>query len=1188
MSDAVSHTPIDPNILQRRASNPFNSVWVSASAGSGKTKVLTDRVLSLLLMRAWPEKILCITFTKAAAAEMSNRVNEKLGEWATMEEEKLFKELHQLMGIAPNQDDMQLARQLFARVLDTPGGLKILTVHSFCQSLLGRFPLEAGVSPNFQILDDRSANEMLMRAQDTILRAADQAGVLQSALKVVTRHSNEESFAQLMRGLIYERGRLKRLLDQRPDESPLDCLNRVEGELFDLLDAVRGVSEEDVIKEACKEGAFDRNALRDAMTHLQGGTKTDQSSAEKLASWLEADEAGRVVGYESYRSIFLTQKLDPKANVMTKKRGEDRPDILDVMLNEQDRIIRVQDRIARQVTATASAGVLRLGEAMLRAYETEKQARDLLDFDDLILKSVNLLTKEDGAAAWVMFKLDGGLDHVLIDEAQDTNPEQWQVVETLTREFFTGEGQYNTRPEKFERDVFRTIFAVGDEKQSIFSFQRADPREFNRMQGVFADLVKEVGQDWDMVPMDTSFRSTNAVLKTVDAVFENPVARDGVVPLEREIHHNAFRQGHGGRVEIWPVVQADRTVDPDPWLLPTETERDASPKQRLADALANQVASWIGHEDLPAKARKVRAGDIMVLVRRRDAFVDLLVRALKRKNIPVAGVDRMILSEQIVVMDLMVLAQFLIMPDDDLSLATLLKTPLLGLNDDDLFKLAHKRGSRSLWFNLREVGRDHPRFGPVVNWLSDLLARTDFIRPFELFSSILARPCPALDKKEDRSLTGREAMVARLGREVEDPLEEFLAMALSYEQGNAPSLQGFLHWFHAGQSEVKRDLEAGVRDEVKIMTVHGSKGLQAPIVIMPDTTSVPMMRDKMYWVKEGEKQFPVWTPSGHYQEAIGEKAKADLKKAQNQEYRRLLYVALTRAEDRLLVCGSAGTNGASADCWHELIEQGLSKIGTEVDFAAPIDSMDSWTGKAWIYEEAHTAEIIQKEEEIVAEKAQEEMPYWMRVAPGAEPMPPRPLIPSAATVEVANPPVRSPRQVKAQKYYKRGRLVHRLLQSLPDLPLAKRRDAALKFLAQPAHGIDEAYQLELADEVMAVMEKPEFASLFGPDSRAEVPVVGLIEGDKTQLVSGQIDRLIVSGTEVFIVDYKTLRPSPMDPADVPEAYLKQMASYRAVLDKIYPDHDIRCALLWTDGPRIMELDKGQLDLFSPTPYIRKK
>ncbi len=1193
MSDIETNilsSEIDPNVLQREASSPFQSVWVSASAGSGKTKVLTDRVLNLLLTRARPEKILCITFTKAAAAEMSNRVNGKLGKWATMPEEELHGELKILMGISPNDDDMQLARQLFARVLDTPGGLKILTVHSFCQSLLGRFPLEAGVSPNFQIVDDRSASEMLMRAQDMILQAADGEGPIADALKIVTRYSNEDAFASLMRGLIYERGRLKRLLEAENDETAEECLLRVTANLFKMLDAKPNMGEEEVIAEACAEGAFDRVNIRHAMDHLFTGTKTDIGIAEKLQAWLEVDLEGRIIGFEKYRTAFLTGTLEPRKKLMTKKLADARLDLGDCLLAEQDRILQIQDRVSRQVTASASAGLLRLGDAMLRAYEFEKHARDLLDFDDLILKSCALLTRQDGAAAWVLFKLDGGLEHVLIDEAQDTNPEQWEVVETLTREFFTGEGQYNARPDNFERDMHRTIFAVGDEKQSIFSFQRADPKEFRRMQGVFEELVHSVDRKWAMVPMDTSFRSTNAILKMVDAVFENPVAKEGVVPFGKPVHHTAFRKGHGGKVEIWPIVQASRPVDPDPWLLPTETESDSSPKQRLADALSSQIEKWIGVEDLPSKGRAVRAGDIMVLVRRRDAFVELLVRSLKRRNIPVAGVDRMILSEQIVVMDLMVLAQFLIMPDDDLSLATVLKSPLIGLNDDDLFDLAYKRGSRSLWHNLREHGRDHQRYGPVVRWLQEFLARTDFIRPFELFSNILAKPCPALDKQEKRMLTGREAMVARLGREIEDPMEVFLGMALSYEQGNAPALQGFIHWFHAGQSEVKRDLESGARDQVRIMTVHGSKGLQAPIVIMPDTTSVPGGRDlPLRWVEEEDFQFPIWTPNSSYQEAVGEKAKASVKQVQDHEYRRLLYVALTRAEDRLLVCGAVGTKGASQDCWYDLIQQGLSKIGDEVDFVAPLDTMDAWTGKGYVYEEAHVAEVKPELIEVSSDKEEiEDIPAWMRSAPGAEPTPPRPLIPSAAVIsETENPPVRSPRLAKGRNQFKRGRLVHRLLQTLPDLAGENRRNACLRFLSQSAHGLEEDQKIELTNEVMAIMEAPEFKTLFGSNSRAEVPVVGLVEGKSdgkgAQLVSGQIDRLVVTGTEVFIVDYKTLRPSPYDPADVPETYIKQMASYRSVLETLYPKHQIRCALLWTDGPRIMELDKGHLDLFSPTP-----
>lgn len=1162
----------DPNVIQRRASHPAHSVWVSASAGSGKTKVLTDRVLSLLLTGTRPERILCITFTKAAAAEMANRLNGILGQWATMAQPDLSDKITDLLGRQPDAATVVLARQLFARVLDTPGGLKIQTVHSFCQSLLGRFPLEANVPPQFQVLDDRSAGEMMARARDTVLRAAEGDTPLADALYQVTRRAQEDRFDELMRMLTSERGRIRRLINAKGG------IDAAVAALFRKLEADPDQGEEDVIAAACKEGAFDRNGLRHAAEKLLESTgKKDQERGRIIAAWLAKPAEGRIATYDDYRLAYLKKTdLEPLKDLAVKAIVKDHPDVVDILEREQERAVMTRDRIRVQVTAQASAGLLRLGEAMLRAYDLEKKSRDLLDFDDLILKSRDLLTNEENAnVAWVLFKLDGGLDHILIDEAQDTNPEQWEVVAALADEFFTGEGQRSE-----DEAGPRTVFAVGDVKQSIYSFQRADPEAFRRMRAHFEERVTQAQQVWDMVPMDVSFRSTEPVLRAVDAVFAGAETKDGLVAPEETVRHTAWRRGEAGRVEVWPLVEAEKAEDPEPWALPLESEIERNPKQRLADALAARIEAWIGTEPLPAKGRPMRAGDVMVLVRNRSSFVDMLVRALKARNVPVAGVDRMKLSQQIAVMDLVVLAQFLLMPEDDLALATVLKSPLVGLNDDDLFVLAYDRGKgRSLWGSLQAKSVENSRFAPARNWLAALLNKADFMRPFELFGEVLSSTCPAVDRKETRELTGREAMVARLGVEAEDPLEEFQSMTLAYEQGNTPSMQGFLQWFAAGEAEIKRDLEAGERDEVRIMTVHGAKGLQAPVVILPDTVGKPEIgrNAQLYWLPEPDhSELPLWVIGSGVTEHQGAKARAAAAKAQDQEYRRLLYVALTRAEDRLVVCGAAGARSPRADCWYNLVWNGLETVARPEEFDLNTLTPEAWAGTKLVLE-SRQERTVSKPEEKAEQAKVEDLPDWARRLPGAEPVPPKPLAPSAPEEE--DPPVRSPLGGDNRVRYQRGILVHRLLQSLPDLAPDQWDAAARRFLAQPAHGLDEAVQDELAREVLGVLADAEIGRIFGPGSRAEVPIVGLIRDakDRPQVVSGQVDRLVVREDGVWILDFKTLRPAPMEITRVPVAYLKQMAAYRAVLSQVYPGKEIHCALIWTEGPRMMLLDNAHLD-----------
>jgi ATP-dependent helicase/nuclease subunit A len=683
------------------------------------------------------------------------------------------------------------------------------------------------------------------------------------------------------------------------------------------------------------------------------------------------------------------------------------------------------------------------------------------------------------------------------------------------------------------------------------------------MREYFERRISDARQEWRVVPLEVSFRSTESVLRAIDAVFRHEAARDGVALDGSEIRHIASRAGHAGLVELWPPVVGQPEEPPDPMALPVIRQRTLQPRTRLANAIAATIADWLDNgELLEASGRSIRPGDVMVLVRRRNEFVAELLRALKQRDIPVAGADRLILTEQLAVQDLVALGRFLLLPEDDLTLATVLKGPLFGMDEEMLFDLAYDRGSEKLWQRLRVKAGKSPQLRLAAERLSDLLARADFVPPYELYAEILG------------AQGGRRMLLERLGLEAADPVEEFLALALSYEREHVPSLQGFLRWLVAGDTEVKRDFGARQRDEVRILTVHGAKGLEAPVVFLPDTMQLPNLPDTLLWTeREG---LPLWCPRADLAVPFYTSEKRALRERNLEEYRRLLYVALSRAQDRLYICGWQTRESPKEDSWHALCRTGLAEISTSFSFdATALIGADGWCGQGLRLTSPQTVPPV-RERPAATVTAAGPLPDWVHRLPPAEPNPPRPLAPSRPIG--AEPSALSPLAAPGRDRFKRGLLVHRLLQALPALPIEERGVAARRFLALATHSLTAEEQDEIRRDTLAVLDHPDFAALFGPGSHGEVPLVGLIGG---QAVSGQIDRLVVTENRVLIVDYKSLRPPPAAADEVAPIYLRQLGAYQAALARIYPDREIRCALLWTEGPRLMPISPEILAGYLP-------
>ncbi len=1153
----MSRHPAKPKPLARTgaqvtAVDPTQSVWVAANAGTGKTHVLIERILRLLLTGTPTRRILALTFTKAAAAEVATRLSRRLGEWAAIGDAALAKDLRKLLHHPPTADEWTTARTLFASTLETPDGLNVRTIHSFAESLLGRFPLEADVPPHFAVIDERRAAEIRSEAQSRILAdAASGSTAIGEAMAHLAGIVTAEDFRKLMADLDRQRGRLRRELKNRGGLDGLIArLRRRQGIAGDNTAAT-------LTAAATRDGAFDAAGLARAAQALDEGSDSDRERAGQIRRWLKMDAVRRGdVFIGDYTPIFMTQAGAPKAEryVITKKAKEDDPRAAAVLLAEQERIAAVMDKLKSVAVAEATAALLAVGAAMVDAYEAVKRTCALRDYDDLIDDAGRLLAT-DGGIGWVHYKLDGGIDHVLVDEAQDTSPGQWHVVERLAGDFFSGRGAGDD-----DRPGPRTVFAVGDEKQSIFSFQGADPAVFGRMRDHFRQRLADVGGRLQEIELERSHRSAAAVLRVVDKVFENPAARDGLSFGGSPIIHHTERAGQAGVVELWPTLKPDETPDPRPWDWPFDRATPASPRVRLADRIAATIKSWLDDKEiLESAGRPIEPGDIMILVRARGSFADQMVKALERRDIPAAGRDRLKLLDHIAVMDLVAAGRFALLPDDDLNTATTLKGPFVGLDETALFELAHQRQT-TLWETLKVRAGRRPEFAAAEATLSEWLKRADFAPPFEFYSRLLGRD------------GGRRQLFARLGAEAAEPVEGFLAQALDFERDHEPSLQAFLHWLELGNTEIKREMERG-RDQVRVLTVHGAKGLEAGIVFLPDTCSLPPsgLDPHLHWGGDGgDGEFVLWRPAKPDEDSVAadlhRRARAEIER----EHRRLLYVAMTRARDRLYVCGFESKRGRDDGCWYDLIEPAVRALGVETTLAS---------GETVVrVAEPQTAPPDGKAARV-ARAAAEPPPAWALVDPAPEPEPARPLTPSRPIDE--EPAVMSPLGDDGAPF-ERGLIVHRLLRSLPDVAPDRREAAARTFVARPALALAKDARDGIVAETLAVLDHPDFAHLFRPGSLAEVPIAGVVGvAGNARAVSGQVDRLVVADDTVTVVDFKTNRPPPEREDDVAPAYLRQMAAYRRVLTIIYPGRAVEAVLLWTAGPRLMRLSPRILDAHSP-------
>jgi ATP-dependent helicase/nuclease subunit A len=1148
MVKAPRPIPATVRETQARASNPAASAFVSANAGSGKTHVLVQRVIRLLLDGVPPEKVLCITFTKAAAANMAERVFTTLGHWVTLDDAALDTAIREV-GIAhPNARLRKTGRELFASALETPGGLKVQTIHALCTRLLQQFPFEANVPARFTVLDDRDQTEMMERANLKVLLEAsrDPQSATGQALLTAMASAADVTFKDVVREACLSRDHFMAWTDSAGSTEAATA----------QMSAALGVADhdriEDVEREILDGPHLPRARWPDMAGALDSGSKSDQKQAEQLRAAMAFAGSTQV---DEYLSVFLTDDKSPRASVLTKAFVKDNPSIAPLFEAECLRIGPLVEKRRAIVTRDRTRALLHIATSAAANYRREKAERGLLDYDDLIDRTLAMLSRV--SSGWVHYKLDRGVDHVLIDEAQDTSPRQWDIVFHLIAEFTSGAGA---------RDgVVRTIFAVGDEKQSIFSFQGAAPHEFDQRRRELDRRFTNAGLKFDPVSFTYSFRSGPAILQSVDHVFrEQAIYRSIHAETTYPLHH-ALDDAGPGLIELWDLAEADDRKDIEGWRAPFDGVSVTSPEVKLSRRIQAEIRRLIEGGTVTGHAggrRRLRYGDVLVLVRRRGNLFDAVIQALKHANIPVAGADRLKLTEHIAIIDLMNLADALLLPQDDLALAVALKSPLFGLTDDDLFTLAWQR-SGSLRAALSVHAATNDTVKAALGRLEQIERRVARETPFAFYAWLLGGD------------GGRQRILKRLGHEANDALDEFLELALNYERKAPASLQGFMAWLRAADTEVKRDMEIS-RDEVRVMTVHGAKGLEAAVVFLVDTTSSPSdtQRLRLIHLPGSNGNVVVWAGRKADDPTAVASARTAMLAETEDEYRRLLYVAMTRAADRLIIggCMPGNMNNVRKLCWYDLAGKGLAGSGLqEQTIEAPDGAVKRYSrpedaaGPAGAPAAAAASPVI-------------ELPPWLRAPMPTEPPAFGLLRPSDSGGE--NRAIRSGVAIAERtRAIQRGTLVHRLLQSLPDLAAERRRDAALHYLARNAAGWSESDRGSLAESVLDLIGDRRFAAVFAEGSRAEVAIVGRVAlaGRPTALVSGQIDRLVVTTNEVLIVDFKTNQAPPRVAAEAPAGYVRQLALYRAILRKLYPPLVVLAALLWTETPELMEISPPALD-----------
>jgi ATP-dependent helicase/nuclease subunit A len=1149
MTDTIQTLKAEHLKRQNSASNPVHSVWVSANAGAGKTHILVERIIRLLLppYQCQPHKILCITYTKAAAAEMTERLFKRLGSWITKSDTELSLEIATMIGHTPTQDDMIMARRLFAKALETPGGLKIQTIHGFCEHILRRFPVESGFRKDFTLLSDGDLKSLYLNALEYVSMHAlkNPLSPLTEAFKEVSKVYNFHTLIELLmnsrkiyhsvtqNGLpFWDSSRLADSLGL-----PIDCdMHTIYDDFLNLIDDEK---------------------LLCLVSALESGKTNDKKCAEIL----KHIRINNLDDFEAWQALFLTKTktMVSRERFITNDIKKNFPELSEYIYGLYDAFSRTYHHHNGFLIYNITQHISLILLSVYHYVDTVKQEQGACDFDDIILRTRGLLS-DNQIAPWVLWKLDGGIDHILVDEAQDTAPEQWDIIRSLSQEFFVGDGASIKH---------RTIFAVGDEKQSIYGFQGAAPEKMSQNAVFFEQAALNINHQWSIEYLRGSFRSSPAIMRLVDSVFQNEAASGVLFGNTDKIEHYAVANEGPGYIEVMPPVIPLDTDMPDAWTSPLDSISATSSKAINAKRIALKIQDILQSSQLlPSTGRPAEPKDIMILLQKRDATMRCLIRELKSLNIPVAGLDRIDLLSEVAILDILALIDFTLYPDDDLSLAQILRSPLCDISEEDLFQLAHNRSGK-LWQCLTLRKNENTHFLNAYEFLNAVLRRSDYESPYDFLSFIL------------ENAQGRKKFIARLGVDCIDGLDEILNKALNFVTTNSPSLQGFVQSVRVSRGSEKRDSDTS-DNTIQIMTIHGAKGLESPIVFLPDCCDLPRTNADLHkrFIVTSDTIPMIIKEGGQHQIVLDQKE--FLKKRDEDENRRLLYVALTRAKDWLFIGGKLRKAPSKnykipEKSWYHYITQGLLSLeDTQI-----IDTENS-DFPTYIYQDSAKNDVLYQQKLDVTQNSNNvPLPAWAwcvfnQTTDDDDAV----IAPSHANDKASD----TEYDVNDTNARTRGIVIHKLLELLVNIKPMQRRQAADNFLKN--YNLPLETQRLYITEVFNLINHPEFSVLLSSEGLSEVPIIGYLKDFNNLAISGQIDRMVITPTTVLIADYKTDRNLSKD-THLSKQYLLQMALYKHALYHLYPNKIIQCYVIATAKPEIITLNHTILDGIL-SEYVQKR
>ena len=1113
--------------LQQIASNPKNSAWVFASAGSGKTKILTDRVLRLLLDNVSPSKILCLTFTKVAAAEMQSRINSELAKWILCDNVELRKKLTALSGDFPTENELKRARILFVKILDEESKIKVQTIHSFCQTLIKIFPFEAKVKPNFEVLESNQEKLLLKTAQKEVLKKALVNEKLKKLVQETNAKLHEESFSGLVANLLNKKEQLNSLKEK------FFGIENIIAEIFKNF----GVGNEDgnakkqILKQVQDDDA--RNALDDDAGNVLGQTQRfrhpelvsgsihifqkfaaqiNHKSHLKLA--FELENSGLISNiklatairnflknitlenFSDYKSAFFTQEGNPRK--LTKNIAANL-ELTSIFSDCCQLINDFSDQINSLKIANDSALLLRFVDHILENYSQLKKQNSVLDYNDLIVETNRLLANPD-FSNWVKLKMDSSFDHILIDESQDTNHQQWNIIKALSEDFFTGLSSSNKS---------RSIFIVGDEKQSIYSFQGAEP---NISAEIFAHFAEKLGNNLKKIELNNSFRSQAKILQAVDDVFSKEERKKAISKVSEFQAHKPIREGLG-KVEIWPQIQKEKTEKKEisfEWKIDFSKDETQEEEEILAEIIARKI-------HLKVDSKSANYGDFMILLRNRtNGFDKALAKFFHQYQIPFTSVSKIKFSENILIQDLLSAAKFVLLPRDDLNLACLLKSPIFAISEEELFEICQFKNERETTiFNI--LGQLE-KFREIKNNLDELITKSQQLNCFEFFYFLLHQK------------NHQQNFLATFGHENLEILDKLLLSVFDFCQNFSPNLQKYLEFIEKLDFEIS--LSSDENDRVKITTIHSAKGLQAPIVMLPDCSynfnQLLSAKEEISWIEFGEDKIPVWCRKKEDENLLLKKHRAGKLREAKEEYLRLLYVAMTRAENELYV-GSFG-KAKDPECWYEIVKNSVT--GVEVL------ELEEFLKMAEI--ENSSVKKIPKQ---VQDEAAREMSLSVKFSHRHSELDSR----SIAQNQI------KPSQIK-------GRLVHKIFEVIGKNSAEDKNwlQEIAKKIIEKEEFLSEREKNKIQQDLADFIGSQHFEKLFSGKISCEVDIVG-------QKNLKRIDLLVEKENEVLIVDYKSDETLP---DVVPQQYLRQLNGYKKLVEGIYAGKEIKIAIFWTGFLRL--------------------